>query len=87
MWKNLGVVVKTNKHGVVDGASNHKTLFDEMIWTVNNNFLDYSSIDINEQNSWNIEQIRKGLNKEFKWNKSPMALHVLKRSLVFFMKQ
>lgn len=26
-----GVVVKTNKHGVVDGASNCKTLFDEMI--------------------------------------------------------
>jgi hypothetical protein len=58
-----------------------------MIWTVSNNFLDYSSININEQNSWNIEKIRVGLNKEFEWNESAMALHVLKRSLVFFMKQ
>jgi hypothetical protein len=34
MQKNLGqkgVVIKTNKYGVVDGASNRKTLFDEMI--------------------------------------------------------
>jgi hypothetical protein len=29
-WAKVGSH-KTNKHGVVDGASNHKTLFDEMI--------------------------------------------------------
>ncbi len=57
-----GVVIKTNKHEVVDGASNHKTLFDELIRTISNIFLDYSIININEQNSSNIEHIREGLN-------------------------
>lgn len=58
MWKNLGqkgVVIKTNKHGVVDGATNRKTLIDEMIRTISNKILDYSIIKIDEQNSWDIE--------------------------------
>ncbi len=66
---------KNNKHGVVDGASNGKTLFNVMIQTVSNKFLDYSIIDINKQNLINIGQIRKGLNKEFEWDGPLVVLH------------
>jgi hypothetical protein len=84
-WKK-GVTIKTNKLGIVDGALDGKAAFDEMIRTLNNIFLDYSIIDINEQNSKDIEQIRKGLNKEFEWDGPPMSFHALKRSLAFFIK-
>ncbi len=57
--------IKINKLGVVDGAFNGKATFDEMIRTLSNRFLDYSIVDINEQNPKDIEHIREGLNKFF----------------------
>jgi len=49
-----------------------------MIRTFNNRFQDYSIIDINEQNSGNIEYIREGLNKEFEWDGPLLSFHALK---------
>jgi hypothetical protein len=77
-------VVAIKKGGLVIGASEGKELWDDMICTLSNQYLDCSIVDINQQCLTYLEKIREELNKEFEWEGPPLSLIGLKKSLGAF---